>query len=78
MILADMSILGISAFLRAMSQNLRLRETLVNAAKTGKTRSFFQSQVFQAAYWGHHLMSHNKTWPAGKDVERTLYTLREC
>ena len=21
-------------------------------------------QVFQAAYWGHHFVSHNKTWPA--------------
>ena len=33
---------------------------------------------FFAAYWGHHLMSHNKTWPAVEHVKRTLYTLWEC
>ena len=40
-ILADMSVAGISAFSRTMSQSPRLRETLANAAKTGKMRSFF-------------------------------------
>ena len=76
-----------------VSRHVRLvamyRRFTVRDKQGGVWHSF---QVFQAAYWGHHFVSHNKTWPAvinrmlqcilqfreNISTLHILYTLREC